>query len=156
MPRFRLERLLDLRKRRELALQQRVALAVAARLRAQAELNRLEADEQMRREQLGLLLTADRMQPGEVRELGQLLELRTRTIGMQNDELARCLAFEAQERTRLIEATVARQALDKLRERHVEQERLAENRREAIVMEEIANARSARTHLAVAVAGGDA
>lgn len=138
MPPFRLQRVLDLRKRREEELQQRLALAAGARGRAEAELNRLLTDEQRRREELAALLARGAIDPGQVRELGLLLEVRGASIVAQREAVARALAFEAEERTRLIAATVDRRALDKLQARHDERERREANHKEALLSDEIA------------------
>jgi len=138
MPAFRLQRVLDLRKRREEELQQRLALAAAARVRAETTLSRLLLDEQRRREELAALLSRGAIEPGLLRELGLLLEVRGASIVAQREAIKRASAFEAEERTRLIAATVDRRALDKLHERHDEREREEANHKEGLLLDEIA------------------
>jgi flagellar export protein FliJ len=150
---FRLQRVLDLRKRKEEELQQRLALAAGARVRAEVELQAQLDDEQRRREEIAALLRAGRIDPGQLRELGQLLEARGQAIVRQREAVVRAVAFEEEERARLVHATVERRALDTLRERHEERERTEARRVEAVLIDEIAGNGAARVRLATAAAG---
>ena len=150
---FRLQRVLELRRRKEEELQQRLALAAAARVRAEAELQAQIDDEQRRREEIAALLRAGRLDPGHVRELGAMLEARGQAIARQREAVIRAVAFEEEERVRLVHATVERRALDTLHQRHEERERLAARRIEATLIDEIAGNGAARVRLAAASAG---
>jgi len=152
MSEFRLQRVLELRKRREEELQQRLAAATAARSRSESMLTLLTADEQRRREELGSLLLGGRVEPGYVQELGLMLEARGASIARQREELEKALSFEDEERGRLIVATVERRALERLREQHDERERVRSVRKEAVLLDEIGTARAARQRLAAAAA----
>lgn len=156
MAQFRLQRVLDLRKRREEEQLGRLALATQARMRAQGELDGLVAEEQAQREALGARLQG-RIDPGEVAEFGRILNLYGVAIAGKRAELERRIAAEETERLGLTAATIDRKALDRVRERHVERETAERNHREAGFLDEIAAARSTRIRLAAAaavVAGG--
>ena len=141
---FRLQRVLDLRKRVEEEAQQRLAAASHARVAAERRLTDLRADEQRRREELGALLAAGRVDADRVRAANLLLELCGSAIVSQQSEVGRRLEVESEERVRMTKAMVERKALDKLRERHQEQLYAEEKHHEAVFMDEIANARAAR------------
>ena len=141
---FRLQRVLDLRKRVEEEAQQRLAVALHARVAAEHRLAELQADEQRRREELGTLLAAGRVDADRVLAANLLLEMCGSAIAGQHEEIARRLTVENEERVRMTKAMVERKALDKLRERHQERQYAEEKQREAVFMDEIANARTAR------------
>ena len=142
---FRLQRVLDLRRRREEEAQQGLAAAALARAGAEGRLRALQDDEHRRREELAALLGGGRVDAARVQSMNLHLDLCGRAIVAQDGEVARCRAVEDEARARLTRAMVERKALDRLRERHEEQIRAEERRREAIVLDEIANARAART-----------
>lgn len=141
---FRLQRVLDLRKRVEEEAQQRLAAASHARVAAEQRLAQLQADEQRRRDELGALLAAGRVDADRVLAANLLVELCGSAILAQRDDVARRLAAENEERVRMTKAMVERKALDKLRERHEDRVRTEEKHREAVFLDEIANARTAR------------
>lgn len=144
MPAFRLQRVLEWRKRREEAAQQGLALATLARAGAEERLRALQQDEQRRREELAVLLASGRLDAGRVLSMNLLIEACGRAIATQQGEVARCRAAEEEARTQLTRAMMERKALDRLRERHEQRARVEERRREARVLDEIANARVAR------------
>lgn len=148
MAAFRLQRVLDYRKQREDEVRQRLAVAMQARVRAEEQLTRLYAEEQQRREELSAMLTAGRIDAGRVQELGRMLNLYPPAIAFQQEEIARRTTAEAEERTRLQTASVERKGLDRLREQHELRERVAVNRREALLTDDIVTARIARQRLA--------
>ena len=135
---FRLQRVLDYRRQREEQLQQRLAVAVAARLRAEGELATLQAGEQRQRDALATLLSGGRVEAGRVRDGGLALEAQGRAVQTQQTAIGRQLAFEQEERERLTAAMVERKALDRLRERHEQRERERERRQEGLLLEAIA------------------
>ena len=143
MAKFRLQKVLDYRQRREDELRLRLAAAGRARAQAEETLAALAAEERARRDELSQMLDGGRIDAAFVREMGLLLDVCGRAITAQREEVARRGAFENEERIRLTTAMSERKALDKLRERHVEREYKEFNRREALVMEEIATARAA-------------
>ncbi len=147
MTKFRLQQVLDYRQRREDELRQRLVAAARARAQSQARLVTLIADEQSRRNELGQLLSGGRIDAGHIQEMGRVLDACGRAIITQREDVSRRAAFEEEERARVTAAMSERKALDKLRERHVEREIKEFNRREAIVMEEIATARAVRARL---------
>jgi flagellar export protein FliJ len=120
MPTFRLQRVLDLRKRVEEEAQQRFAAASHARVAAEQRLSTLCADEQRRREELSALLAGGRIDADRVRAANLLVELCGHAIAAQREEVARRVTTENEERARLTRAMVERKALDRLRERHME------------------------------------
>lgn len=154
MAAFRLQRVLDYRKRREDELRQRLALATQARVRAEEALTRLLDEEQQRREELSAMLNGGRIDAGRVQELGRMLNLYPQAIAAQREEIARRAAFETEERTRLQTASVERKGLDRLREQHEQRERVESNRREALLIDDIVTARTARQRLAGGAAFG--
>jgi flagellar export protein FliJ len=147
MQRFRLQRVLEHRKRREDEMQQRLAVASLARAGAEQRLRTLQDDEQRRREALALLLAVGRVDADRVRAMSLTIELCGRAIITQQDEVSRCIAFENEERAHLTAAMVERKALDRLRERHEERERAEHRHREAIVLDEIGTTRAARERM---------
>lgn len=157
MAAFRLQRVLDYRKQREDELRQRLALALQARVRAEQALTRLLDEEQQRREELSAMLNGGSIDAGRVQELGRMLNLYPQAIAAQREEIARRAAFEAEERTRLQTASVERKGLDRLREQHEQRERVESNRREALLIDDIVTARTARQRLAggAAAIGGN-
>lgn len=144
MSAFRLQRVLDYRRRREEEMQQRHGAAVRARVEAEVRLTALIAEERRRREELGAKLGGGHIDAGDVQKLGLLIDAAGRAITSQREEVARRAAFEEEERARLAAAVSERKALDKLRERHDERERVEQNRRDALLLEEINATRSAR------------
>ncbi len=144
MTRFRLQRVLDYRRRREDEMQQRLGAAVRARVEAEERLAGLLARERRQREELAARLAGGRIDAAAVRDAGLVLDTTVRAIAAQRDEVARRAAFEAEERDRLRVAMTERKALDRLRERHEEADRREQRRREALLLEEINAAGSAR------------
>ncbi len=94
------------------------------------------------------MLNCGRIDAGRVQELGRMLNLYPQAIAAQRDEIARRTAFEAEERVRLQAASVERKGLDRLREQHEQRERVESNRREALLIDDIVTARTARQRLA--------
>jgi flagellar export protein FliJ len=148
---FRLQRVLDERRRREDLLRIRFAAATAARLQAEQVRDDLIDDERRQRNALAVLLGAGRVRAARVQDAALAVDACAFAIERQQEEVERRLRFEHEERLRLAEAMAARKALDKLRERHEERERLEENRRQTALLEEIAAARAARERIAAAV-----
>jgi flagellar export protein FliJ len=144
MSRFRLQRVLDLRRRAEEAAQQGLATAAQARVGAEERLRALHDDEQRQREELSAMLAGGRIDAGRIGARSLHIELCGRAIDAQRAEVARCLAVEHAARARLTQAMVERKALDRLRERHEQRVSAEEKRREAVFLDEIACARAAR------------
>jgi len=151
---FRLQRVLDLRKRREDEALARLATATNARVTCEDALRALIADEQAQRETLAQRLSGGHIDPGEIAEFGRVLAVYAQAVAGKRFELQRRREDEDAARAALTSATIDRKALDKARERHVERETLAQNRKESSFLDEIAAARAARLRLAPALAGG--
>jgi flagellar export protein FliJ len=145
MATFRLQRLLDLRRRREEQMQQRLAAATQARARAEQLLRMFETEAERRRDAITALLAGGRVDARAVQDGGLALDAAERAIEAQKQEVNKALAFEEEERGRLTVAMSERKALDRLREQHEARELAELNRREAIVLGEIANSRAARS-----------
>lgn len=141
---FRLQQVLDHRKKREDSLRERLAAAMRARRNAEAELAALSDQERRHREYLSGLLAGGRVDAATVQRTSLLLEGCARAVLAQQQSVARCAGFESEERARLTTAVVERKALDRLRERHEEHQRAEQNRREALMLEEISAARVTR------------
>jgi flagellar export protein FliJ len=137
---FRLQSVLEHRKRREDELQQRLANATAARTEAETRLHMLIDEQRRQRDTLAAKLAAGPIDAREVKERAYLLDSFERAVEQQRDDVARRAAFEEEERARLTVAVQERKALDLLRERHEERERSEEIRRDGLVLEEIASA----------------
>ncbi len=144
MTTFRLQRVLDLRKRAEEAARQQLGAATIARLAAEEEMRRRLHEEQRLREEVAALLTGGRVDAHRVQGLGLLLDAAARAIHEQEAAVSRCAAHEKEARVRLTAAMSSRKAMDKLREHFEERVRAEEKRREAVMLGEIANARAAR------------
>lgn len=151
MTQFRLQRVLDHRKRREDELQQRLAAAMAALAHAENDLTLLIAEEARQRDELSRLLSGGRVDAGQIQMLGYTLAAYARSIAAQREEVCRRIAFEDEERGRLNSATSDRKALDKVKEQHERRELIDRNRRERELLEEIATARAARLRMAAAL-----
>jgi flagellar export protein FliJ len=144
MAKFRLQRVLDLRQRREDEMRQRLGAATRARVQAEERLRAMLADEDRQRDALATLLGVGRMDAGRVMDGARMLDASASAITAQREEIARRLAFEDEEREKLTRAMSERKALDRLREHHEERERKELNHREATILGEIANAGAAR------------
>jgi flagellar export protein FliJ len=144
---FRLQKVLDHRRKREDELQQRLAGVTLARVQAEEVLAGRIAAEQARHQELSSLLTGGRVDAARIQNLGLLLEGAARAVNTQRDEVARQMVAEDQARARLTVAMMERKALDRLRDRHVERERVEANHREAVTLDEIAGARAARDRM---------
>lgn len=142
MARFRLQKVLDHRRRHEDEMRQRVALAVAARARAEDALRRMQESEDAQRGDMLRLLSAGRVNAAHVHAMGLLLETAERAIRAQAEDITQRATFEQEERARLTAAMVERKALDRLRERHEERERADRVRQDNHLMEEIASRRA--------------
>jgi flagellar export protein FliJ len=147
MATFRLQPLLDLRRRREEQMQQRLAAATQARARAEQLLRMFETEAERRRDAITALLAGGRVDARAVQDGGLALDAAERAIEAQKQEVNKALAFEEEERGRLTAAMSERKALDRLREQHEARELAEQNRREAIVLGEIANSRAAREQM---------
>ncbi len=140
---FRLEPVLDVRRRREELVQGEYAQAIQAvaaqQERAVEARHRLaEATEAMREGAQG---------PIHLLELRGLSEeiARLRRVAEHERDMADRLERIAEERREdLVRASRDREALDTLRRRALEQHRLEEIRREQIVLDELATRRAAR------------
>ena len=150
---FRLQRVLEERQRKEDALKLRMAAATAARVQAEAALQLLIETEQARRHGLAALLAGGRVAADRAQDALLGLEAIAFAISGQREEVARRIAFESTERALLNTAMAERKALDRLRERHEQRERQEERHREAMLLEEIVAARTARDRMAAARAG---
>ncbi len=150
---FRLQRLLDLRRHREEEMRGRLGAATRARVAGEAVLCRRIEGEQRLREEVAVLLSAGRIDAARVQHLGLLLDAAALAITAQRTEVAQLAEQEHQARSRLTVAMSERKALDRLRERHEERERVEENRREAGILGEIAGTRTARAIAARRAAG---
>jgi len=148
MARFRLQRILDYRQRREEQMRQRFGAAVSARVRAEQDLATLDAAVERERVSLGRLLAEARVDAGTLRDRNANLELYARAVEAQREAVARALAFENEERGHLTAAMADRKALDTLRDRHIEWERREDLRKDALVLDEIAGRRALRERLA--------
>ena len=147
---FRLQRVLDHRQKKEDELKLRLAAAAGARAQAETALADAIAVEQARRQELSDLLSGGRVDAGRVQELGRFLEACGRAVVQARAEVGRRATFESEERTRLTTAVQERKALDSLRERHVERERVEALRKDAALLEEIAGAAAIRARQAIA------
>lgn len=140
---FRLEPVLDVRRRREelvqgeyaqairaLAAQQERAVAAEVRVREAVEAMRAGAETTMQLRDLRGL-------SDEVGRLRRALEHETEMVGRMER-----LAFER--RDELVRASREREALDTLRRRAEAAHRAEENRREQVVLDELATRRAAR------------
>lgn len=125
-------------------MRQRLGTATRARVQAEERLRAMMADEGRQRDALGLLLGVGRMDAGRVLDGVRMLDASAHVITVQQEEIARRLAFENEEREKLTRAMSERKALDRLREHHEERERKEMNHREATILGEIANAGAAR------------
>jgi flagellar export protein FliJ len=76
------------------------------------------------------------------------LDLYARAVDAQGEEVARRARFEDEERARLTAAMAERKALENLQERHQERERREALRKEALVLDEVANGRAMRERYA--------
>ncbi len=144
---FRLQTVLEHRQKREDIMKQRMAVATSARVRAEGQLQALVEAERARRELLSATLLNGAAKPGDVREHATALESFAALITLQQVEVARARAFEEQERAMLTQATVERKALDTMRERHELRERQEANRKESLLLDELATSRAARVLL---------
>lgn len=157
MSAFRLQRVLDLRKRREDEALARLAQASNARVASETALAALIEDERAQRELLAQRLSGGSLDPGEVAEFGRVLDVYARAVAAKRIELQRRFEDEAAARAALTSATIDRKALDKAKERYEERETVAQGRKESNFLEEIAAARAARLRAASpALAGGKA
>src|SRR5579875_1460341 len=154
MSAFRLQRVLDLRKRREEEALARLAAASQARAATEAALEALIAEERLQRDALAQRLAGGRVDPGEVREFGRVLDVYAQAIAGKRAELQRRFEEEEQARAMLTAATIARKALDRARERHEERESAERQRQENSFLDEIASLRAARLSAASALTGG--
>ena len=155
MSAFRLQRVLDLRKRREDEALARLATATHARVACEGALTALLADEQAQHETLSRRLSGGSIDPGEIGEFGRVLDVYARAVAAKRLELQRRVEDEDAARAALTSATIDRKALDKAKERHTERETVAQNRKESGFLEEIAAARAARLRATgSALAGG--
>jgi flagellar export protein FliJ len=141
---FRLQRVLDLRKRREDEALARLATASSARSTCEKALDALIADERTQHETLSRRLSGGSIDPGEIGEFGRVLDVYARAVAAKRLELQRRIEDEDAARAALTSATIDRKALDKAKERHTERETVAQNRKESGFLEEIAAARAAR------------
>ena len=141
---FRLQRVLEERKRREEALQGRYAAATRARVQAEGLLTMLRTAAAVRREDLAGLLAGGRVDATRVLALGQALDEAARAARTQEAEVRRRATFEEEERARLTAAMADHKALERLREQHEQRERRELLRREALTLDELATARAAR------------
>jgi flagellar export protein FliJ len=144
MATFRLQRILDYRRRKEDQMRQRFGAAVAARVRAEQDLLTLHAAVERERDSLGRLFTAERVSAGDLADRSLALDLYARAVDAQREEVARRVDFEDEERTRLTAAMAERKALENLHERHRERERREALRKEALILNEVANGRVMR------------
>jgi flagellar export protein FliJ len=145
--RFRLQRILDLKRWKEEQQRQRLGAAVQARLTAERRLHELQAEERRRREAMAALLAGGRVDAARVLEAARLLDAAGRAVAAQMRVVAERRAAEEAERARMVDAMRERRAFDRLRERHEERERAELQRRETALLGEIANARApARPH----------
>lgn len=155
MTAFRLQRVLDIRKRRQDEALARLALAANARAATEAALTTLIAEERLQHEALSQRLSGGRIDPGEIAEFGRVLDVYLQAIAGKRIELQRRFEDEDAARAALTAATIDRKALDKAKDRHVERETVAVQRKESSFMEEIAAARATRQRMtAHAVAAG--
>lgn len=142
---FKLDPVIEQRKRaeetlqRELAERERERLAIEERLRAcQAGISSARGD---LRERLG---GGDRVNVGMVRLQASAslhLEARARAVAL---ELAGAFTRAERARQALVKATTARKAVELLRERRLAEWKLERNRREAAVVDELGTMRAAR------------
>lgn len=142
---FRLQRVLDLRRRREDEMRLRLATAIRAREAAEQRLIHLMQTELDRRHDLANRMASGRVDAHTIREAQQALDILSTLVTAQREAVRRAVMFEAEERAAAARAMSERKALDKLRERHQEAERVAAGRREALVIDEIATARAWRS-----------
>jgi flagellar export protein FliJ len=154
MSAFRLQRVLELRKRREEEALTRLAAASRARAATEAALAALIAEERLQRDALAQRLAGGRIDPDKVREFGRVLDVYAKAIAGKRVELQRRFEEEEQARAALTAATVARKALDRARERHEEREHAERQRHENSFLDEIATLRAARLDAASALTGG--
>ena len=115
---FRLQSVLEHRRRREDELQQRLANAIAARTEAESRLQLLIDEQRHQRDTLGAILAGGPIDAREVKERADRLDSFERSIDHQRDEVGRRAAFVEEERARLTTAVQERKALDLLLERH--------------------------------------
>jgi flagellar export protein FliJ len=115
---FRLQSVLEHRRRREDELQQRLANAIAAHAEAESRLQLLIDEQRHQRDTLGAMLAAGPIDAREVKERADRLDSFERAIDHQRDEVGRRAAFVEEERARLTAAVQERKALDLLLERH--------------------------------------
>lgn len=142
---FRLQKVLDLRRRREDELRLRLATAIRARETAEQRLVHLMQSELDRRDDLATRMAAGRVDALTVRETQQALDMLSSLVTAQREAVQRAVMFEAEERAAAARAMSERKALDKLRERHNDNERVAAGRREALIIDEIATTRAWRS-----------
>lgn len=145
MATFRLQRVLDVRRRREDELRQRLAAAIRAREAAEQRLLFLMQSELDRRDELAVRLAAGRVEAQAFQDAQAALDILSSLVQAQRDAVQRAVMLEAEERAAAARAMSERKALDKLRERHEDSERIAANRREALIIDEIATARAWRS-----------
>jgi flagellar export protein FliJ len=129
-------------------MRQRFGAAVAARVRAERDLLTLTDAVRRERDSLGRLFTAERVSAGDLADRSLALDLYARAVDTQHAEVALRARFEDDERARLTAAMAERKALENLRERHQERERREALRKEALILDEVANGRVMRERYA--------
>lgn len=148
---FRLDPVLDLRRRREEVLQGEYAQAIRA-LAAQQE--RAVAAEEALAEATGTLRAASAgpVQLLELRALNDEIVRLRRILAHEREMVSRMEDVAEERRQELVQAARDREALDTLRRRAESAHRAEENRREQGVLDELATRRASRRDPSPAVA----
>lgn len=148
---FRLDPVLDLRRRREEVVQGEYAQAIRALAAQQeravaAEASVAEATEALR------AASAGPVQLLELRALNDEIARQRRILAHEREMAVRMEDIAEERRQELVQASRDREALDTLRRRAEAAHRVEENRREQNVLDELATRRASRRDTSPAVA----
>lgn len=143
--RFRLQRLLDLRQLAE----REAAIALATARNAEQEAIREKDAIAARREATRALLlppAGSHCRVSELRQVAVLLERLDVSTAQAEYQLSRAANQVHQKQVQLGETVTNRRTLDRLKERQLESWRIADDRSERAVMDDIGRARFAERH----------
>lgn len=143
MFRFRLQRVLELREKREQAQAIQLAKAEESALVARNERDQLQALRTASRDQISSAHIADPT-VGHLHHLGYVMSALDQRLGHASQVVTKAEGIVSEARASLEVAARDRRVLDRLKDKHTETFRAEETQRDRIAMDEIALSRFTR------------